>query len=145
LLVYSIEGEMFFGASPDLEKLLEQIESDLTPNSRVIVLRLRYARNPDSVCLNLVKQFVIEMKSRGIVVLLAGVRSDMLKILRNLGIAELVGEENLFREEPKLWTSTFEAIQRAYAILGDHRCDHCPQRKGSGDEPGEDAAWHFSI
>ncbi len=144
LRIYSFEGEMFFGASPEFERLLEQIEQDIGPNSRAIILRLRYARNPDAVCLNLLKHFIEEMKIRGISVLLAGVREGMLKALNNIGITELVGRDNVFLEEPKLWSSTIEAINKAYTILGNQRCSTCPE-KADLSRSATTADWHFSI
>jgi sulfate permease, SulP family len=125
LRIYSFEGEMFFGASPEFEKLLEQIEQEIGPNTKALILRLRYARNPDAVCLNLLLHFVEVMKSRGITVLLTGVRGGMVKALTNVGIIELVGQENVFLEEPKLWSSTFEAVSRAYKMIGSDRCATC--------------------
>src|SRR4029077_8219136 len=40
ILIYSMEGELFFGSAPDLEKHLEYIEKHAADGIRVVVLRL---------------------------------------------------------------------------------------------------------
>lgn len=126
LRIYNVEGELFFGSAPDFEKNLERIESECSENSRVIILRLKRARNPDAVCLHLMQKFIEHMHELGIVVMLSGVSDTMYKSFENVGIVKLVREELIFREEAILWVSTISAMKRAYEIIGNDRCPHCP-------------------
>ena len=141
LRIENFEGELFFGASPAFEEALERIEAETTAR-QVIVLRLRYVRNWDAVCLHVLHDFLRRMRAAERVVLLSGVRADAYKALKNVGIVADLGDERVFREVPELWSSTFQAIQYAYVQLGDHRCDHCPRAAGPV-QPVND--WSFEI
>ena len=51
MLLFSLEGELFFGSAPELEDHLAAIDQRAGPGVRVVVLRLKRVRNPDAVCL----------------------------------------------------------------------------------------------
>jgi SulP family sulfate permease len=51
MLVYGLEGELFFGAEPELEKHFRAIELAAFGKVRVVVLVLKQARNPDAAFL----------------------------------------------------------------------------------------------
>ena len=58
LLIFNVEGEMFFGSAPHLEQHLVAIEKRARDGVRVVVLRMKRARNPDAVCLALLDGFL---------------------------------------------------------------------------------------
>jgi SulP family sulfate permease len=131
LLIYSVEGELFFGSSTELSAELETIEEKAEKlGTKVVLLRLKYARNLDGVCLDVLERFLDKMAERGVTVLLCGIRDPMYKVMENVGWAERLGPQRLFREGPAVWTSTLQAIERAYAILGEDRCSTCPMQTG---------------
>jgi sulfate permease, SulP family len=73
-LLYDLEGELFFGAAPELERYF----AELTRRARAekinyIVLRVKRVRNPDVVCLERLEHFLKSSESISITVLLAGV------------------------------------------------------------------------
>src|SRR5262249_43017857 len=80
LLIYDLEGELFFGAAPDLQKHLTRIEKCAGDSARVAVLRLKRVRNPDAVCLGLLDDFLGRMEARRVTVLLCGVRAELDKV-----------------------------------------------------------------
>jgi SulP family sulfate permease len=129
LLLYNVEGELFFGAGPDLEQKLLQIEERLAEGIKVVVLRVKYARNLDGVCLDLLEHFFERLESRGVAVLLCGVRPNMIDVLRNVGWEERLGPQRIFPEAAALWSSTQDAVRRAYELLEDERCATCPNRR----------------
>ncbi|MCU0713356.1 MAG: hypothetical protein MUC43_14950, partial [Pirellula sp.] len=47
--ILNIEGEMFFGCAPDLERRIREFEESLPNTLETVVLRLRRANNPDAV------------------------------------------------------------------------------------------------
>lgn len=141
LHIINFEGELFFGASPAFEESLERIEAETTAQ-QIVLLRLRYVRNWDAVCLHVLHDFIERMQANQRIVLLSGVREDAYKAFKNVGIVEELGEEKVFREVPELWSSTFQAIQYAYQLLGDQRCAHCPRAAGP-IQPADD--WSFII
>jgi SulP family sulfate permease len=126
ILIYNVEGELFFGSGPDLEKELSRIEDELAPEAKVVVLRLKYSRNIDGVCLDLLELFIDRMQARGVTVLFCGVRPDMLKVFQNVGLHERMGEGKIFPEAAAVWSSTLDAVRAAYEIVGSDRCSHCP-------------------
>ncbi len=62
LRVFNFDGELFFGASPEFESLLEQVEQECCDKTRIVILRLKYVRNPDGVCIKLLDQFLRKME-----------------------------------------------------------------------------------
>jgi sulfate permease, SulP family len=134
--VYSLEGEFFFGASPELEEHLEAIADAARDSVRVVILRMKRIRNPDAVCMGILDRFITQMHEAGVTILFCGVRPDLMKVIHSSGLANRLGEERLFvfEETGKFWSSTLEAIQFAYEVLGDDVCETCPRNAGSLDQ-----------
>ncbi|MCI0456545.1 MAG: SulP family inorganic anion transporter [Gemmataceae bacterium] len=140
LLIYDLEGELFFGAAPDLEKHLEAIEKRSGEGVRVVVLRLKRVRNPDAVCLGLLDEFLRRMDERGVAVLVCGVRSDLARALDSTGLAARLGPR-LFHEEVGPESSTLDAVRHAYELLGPDVCATCPRR----GEAQSKETWYYMI
>jgi SulP family sulfate permease len=122
---YHVEGELFFGASPDLEGMLERIEQELPEGVRYVLLRLRYARNPDAVCMELLERFLTSLSGRGIQLVLSGVGNDLRQVMERIGLDERIGKDRIFYEQQVEGSSTREAVLWIYRQLGDHRCATC--------------------
>ena len=131
ILVFGLEGEMFFGSTAALEAHFATMEEHIGPETRVLVLRLKRARNPDAVGLTLLEDFLRRVKARGVHVLLCGVRAEFADKLERTGIAAQLGER-LFLEQPVRLTSTMLAIRHAYELLEGKTCAICP-RAGAGE------------
>lgn len=129
ILVFGLEGELFFGATAALEAHFAEIEERMAPDTRVVVLRVKRARNPDAVGLTLLEDFLHRVKARGVHVLLCGVRTDFARMLDRTGITAHLGER-LFLEQPVRQTSTLLAIRHAYELLGNQTCAICPRGGG---------------
>src|ERR1700733_532747 len=53
LIIHDLEGQLFFGAAPELDRFLDELKQRLEADSvRFVVLRLKRTRNPDMVCLD---------------------------------------------------------------------------------------------
>lgn len=142
LRLYNFEGELFFGSAPDFDDLLRRIEDELTPETRVVLLRLKYVRNPDAVCLELLDHFIQRLEAAGKIVAISGVRSDVYAALVNVGIVDRLGPTKVYREIPEVWSSTMSAIRWAYAQFDSQGCPHC-QHASLVDDPLR--GWHFMI
>lgn len=138
ILVYNVEGEMFFGASPDLETELAKIQEQAGPGVKVVVLRLKYARNLDGVCLDLLVDFIDRLAQRDVKVLLCGVREGMVKVLRNAGLEQRLGPQRIFPEQAALWSSTSQAVARAYELIDGDVCPTCPTLRRGNPGPSWD-------
>ncbi len=119
LLIYDLEGELFFGAAPELEHHLNSItdEAALT-GTRYVVLRLRRARNPDVVAIELLEHFLHESEKHHVTVLLAGLQPDFVKILDNVGITKWFPKDHIFPEEQKNFSATLRAVRYAQKLTG---------------------------
>lgn len=138
--IYNFEGELFFGSGPEFESHLESIEEQLDDDVRVLVLRVKHLRNPDAVCMHLLKEFIDRIEVRGVALCLSGVRDGFFTTLSKVGIVDQLGADRVFREVPQVWTSTATAIEWAHALLADDLCETCPRRNGATT-----GQWHFVI
>ncbi len=118
-LIFDFEGELFFGAAPELEKYLEELGERITKdNIKYLVLRLKRVRHPDAVVIQRIDQFVRDETDRGVVVLLAGVQDDLRKLLTNVGFDDWFPGERIFPEEEKEFSATLKAVRYAHALRG---------------------------
>ncbi len=140
--VYNFEGEMFFGCAPELEKQLDSILAGAPDSLKVIVLRLKRVNNPDAVCMDVLQRFIEKMHNRRVVIIISGIRETMAQTLKNVGIIQLVGEENVFREESEIWASTQTAMIKGYSLLGGNYCQHCPNRAIAREQRTD---WSYMI
>lgn len=113
VLIFGLEGELFFAAAASLEAKLDQIENALTESTQIVVLRLKRARNPDAVGMNLLEDFLANMKERGVSVVLCGVRPALKTVFDKAGMTGRVGTEKIFVEQPVRQTSTHQALEYA--------------------------------
>jgi SulP family sulfate permease len=142
--IFSLEGELFFGAATELEEHLDEIARAAQGGVRVVVLRLKRARNPDAVCLGVLDRFVEQMNTAGVTVLLCGVRPNLMKVIEASGLLRHLGAERVFvfQETGEVWSSTLEAVRFAYEIIGDDVCETCPRY---ADSLNEKEQWYFMI
>jgi SulP family sulfate permease len=142
VLLYNLEGEFFFGSAMGLDHQLAEIERRAGKETRVIVLRVKRARNADAACLHLLDTFIKRVDARGIIVLLCGVRRDMIQALHATGLADHLGKDRIFPEAASIMSSTLDAIRHAYALLAGDTCSACP-RRGRIDEYTD--SWDYTI
>jgi sulfate permease, SulP family len=130
LILYDLEGEMFFGAAPDLERYFNELEEKaLRQGIHVIVVRLKRTRNPDMVCLERLQHFIEDLKTKGITVLLCGIRSDLAKAMNNLGFSSWLASDQVFPEEDDKDSATLKAVRHAYNLIEENTCAHCKQKQ----------------
>ena len=141
LAIFSLEGEFFFGAAPELDEYLAEVRRRVERGARVVVLRFKRVRNPDMVCLDRLQRFIEEMELKGVPVLLCGVRPDFAQALYNLEFHDWLPVGRLFLEEDGPVPSTVRAVKQAYVLLHGDYCKHCPQSK-EGAQGGE---WYYQI
>ncbi len=142
MVLFSLEGELFFGAAPELDDHFAELARRAEQGARVIVLRLKRTRNPDMVCLERLQHFLEEMHARGVTVLLCGVREDFAKALHNLRFHHWLPPECVFLEDSAVGSSTLKAVRRAYELLGNDLCPTCPRRRETETAKGE---WYYMI
>ena len=99
MLLFDLEGELFFGAAPELDRCLEDLKKKLKTGIRMVVLRLKRTRNPDVVCMECLQHFLQEMQEQGVTVLLCGVRPDFAEGMTNLRFHDWLPRGRVFLED----------------------------------------------
>jgi len=127
ILIFGLEGEMFFGSAAALEQHLETIESRVGATTRAVVLRTKRVRSPDAVCMHLLDEHIARIESGGVHVILVGVRPDLAEALDRTGLADRLGPERIFHEQAIRHTSTQKGVQYAFGFMG-QPCETCPLR-----------------
>lgn len=127
IVIYDLEGELFFGAAPELDRYLGTLQERVrTDSAKFVVLRLKRVRHPDAVCVERLLRFAREQEAHGITVLLAGVRPDTLTVLDNMGLQRWLPKEQIFPEEDTEYSATLKAVRYARAKLADESADAIP-------------------
>ncbi len=122
LLIYDLEGELFFGAAPELDRDLDAIQEEaLRTGARYVVLRLKRTRNPDMVAIEHIEHFLHEAEKNGLTVLLAGIRPDLARVLENLRFRDWLPTDRLFTEEDEVFSATLRAVRHAHHLLNEKR------------------------
>lgn len=118
ILIYDVEGELFFGAAPELERALDEVTVRVkAEGTKFVVLRLKRARNPDAVCIERIEHFLHDLTDLGVTVLLAGVRPETLDLLGNVGLRQWFPNSHVFPEEDKEYSATLKAVRYAQSRL----------------------------
>jgi SulP family sulfate permease len=116
VIIYDLEGELFFGAAPELDRYLDtltqRIKADDIP---FVILRLKRVRHPDVVCIEHIERFLREQTAHGVTVLLAGVRPDTITILKKIGFESWFPSEQVFPEEDDEYSATLRAVRHVHA------------------------------
>ena len=117
LIIYDLEGQLFFGAAPELDRYFDELRRKAEGGVRVIVLRLNRTRNPDMACLERFEDFLRDMLNLGVTVLLSGIRPDFAHGLKNLCFHDWFPAENVFPEEDQVYSATLRAVRRGHELL----------------------------
>ncbi len=145
-ILFDLEGELFFGAAPELDRYLDALRQRAVADGiRVIVLRLKRVRNPDAVCLERIEHFLREADRHGMTVLLAGVRPDMLAAMTNLGFADWYPSAHVFPQAgDDADSATLQAVRHAYDIVGDtNACGHCASAARANKTDSEGSLYYL--
>jgi SulP family sulfate permease len=111
-ILYDLEGELFFGAAPHLDRCLAGIMRRIEQEGLShVVLRVRRVRHPDAVCLERLEHFLKACSRRHIVVLLAGLQPDLLEAVRRLGFFTWYPQERVYVQGSDEDSATLAAIR----------------------------------
>jgi SulP family sulfate permease len=111
-----VEGDLFFAAAEAFEKEVRRVAQD--PALKVIVLRMRNARNLDATSALTLGNLASWLRGRGQRLLVSGVSGDADKILERSGIIDIIGRENVFFSDKSILTSTRDALLAAQRLVG---------------------------
>jgi sulfate permease, SulP family len=138
IVIYDLEGELFFGAAPELDRYLLEIAQRIEADDiKFVVLRLKRVRHPDVVCIERIEHFLREETARGVTALLAGVRPDTLAVAQNVGFHSWFPADHIFPEEDEEYSATLKAVRYARSKLVALEVDvPLTNAVGRADHPG---------
>jgi SulP family sulfate permease len=105
--VFEISGPFFFGAASKFKDAMHVIEKH--PSIRII--RMRKVMSIDATALNSMKELLADCKKSGTRLILSGVHVQPLFAMQQYGLADEIGEDNLFG-------NIDDALDRARELLG---------------------------
>lgn len=114
VLFLQLEGGLFFAVADELQDRLRLI---LDSGVRVVVFRLKRTHMIDTTVLDELSDFIDQMKKRNRHVILCGVRSELMTVLRNYAIVDQVGKENVFPAGDNVFASAKAALARARELV----------------------------
>jgi SulP family sulfate permease len=115
VLVYDIDGALFFGAA---HRALRALES-LPPDARVVVLDMDDVSILDMTAMMLLQELLTHLGSRGAVVIIAGLHPRLILQLRRSGIRRRRGALE-FRSDPR------SALRRAAVLVAPPESEPTP-------------------
>lgn len=86
-----LDGAMFFGAA---ERISATIIDDRHPDTSVVIIRLSQLGMLDATGANTLAEIARELESRGITVIIKGIRPEHRELLTNVGVIEALRHEN---------------------------------------------------
>ena len=139
MVLYDLEGELFFGAAPELDRCFDELKRRIKDeNIPFVVLRLKRTRHPDMVALERMDHFLHDMETQGTTVLLCGIRPDFAKAMKNLKFDDWLAADHVFLEEDEKFSATLKAVRHVYELVKDNNCSHCRQNSiCAADRPAQ--------
>ena len=120
--IVHVEGDLFFGAADLFRTQVQRTMQD--PMLKVIILRLRNARNLDATSVMALDELLKTVRADGRHLIVSGVTKDVYRVMRNSGLVDVLGKQNLFIHStgnPNV--STRNALKRAQDLLGTRQAD----------------------
>jgi SulP family sulfate permease len=117
-LIFDLEGELFFGAAPELDRTFARIERQSHQEQiHHVLLRLKRVRHPDVVSLEHLEHFLKHAEAAGITVWLAGLQPDLLEAFGRLRFSAWLAHERIFAQGADEDSATLAAIRQIRAAL----------------------------
>jgi sulfate permease, SulP family len=120
--IVHVEGELFFGAAELFRTQIQRTAVD--PMLRVIILRMKNARHLDATSVMALEELITFLRRQGRHLIISGAMKNVYRVLRNAGMLEVIGRENIFLGSPNNPNlSTRNALKRATKLLGTTQAD----------------------
>ena len=113
VLVYAVEGPIFFGAVENFERALAATHTD----PRIVIIRLRWVPFIDITGLQTLESVIRDLQGRGVRVMLTGANARVHAKLERAGLIDLVRPENVMKDFPDA-VAACEAIVREQLAPG---------------------------
>ncbi|MCG8555843.1 MAG: SulP family inorganic anion transporter [Proteobacteria bacterium] len=123
--ILHLEGALFFGAAGELQAALDEHVRD--QQTRVLIVRLKRTHAMDATTAAVFRALARRLEASGRHLILAGMRESTMRVLERTGVAEQVGQDNLFPTASEWFAAMERAMSHALELAGEHACaDPCP-------------------
>ncbi|MDZ7671318.1 MAG: SulP family inorganic anion transporter [Halanaerobiales bacterium] len=112
-IILDLVGDFTFSSADSFKDKLENVSEA----GCGYIIRIRNIDNIDITSINELKKFIKEVQDNDREVLISGVNENKYKILKNLGIIQLIGEENIFYKSDMILSSTVNAVEKAEKLV----------------------------
>jgi len=137
-----VEGDLFFAAAEVFEREVRRVAAD--PQLKVLILRMKNARNLDATSVLALANLARWLSARGKRLLISGVSGEADEILARAGVADVIGRENIFSSRKSILESTRDALLFAQQLVGKggelRVFRHAEEEGWESDEPEDKAA-----
>lgn len=116
IVLLQLEGALYFGAADELVTYLRQVAAR---GARVLILRLKRAHNLDATIAENLRNLARDWHSHGVELILCGLRPETVALVERTGLAEAIGQQNLFLTDRDIFGSVRQALRRARQIVGE--------------------------
>jgi SulP family sulfate permease len=113
--IIHVEGELFFGAADLFQEQVRSLAEN--QNIRVFILRMKNARHLDASTVMAMENLHDYLRKTGRYLLISGSNPDVTRVLRNSGLLQQIGSENIFPAEANPTEATRNALRRAKELL----------------------------
>lgn len=115
--IVHVEGQLFFAAASQLENALNEAVAE--PSVKVLIVRLKRTQGMDVTTAEVFAAIAKRLASQGRHLLLVGIRPRVMRLFRDTGLDDIVGQENLFVARRRWFVATDEAIAVALDLVDD--------------------------
>lgn len=109
VLLYEINGPLFFGASQKFQEVL----TDLNQQPKILILRMRHVPFIDATAINRLKEICRQLQARGTAIIISGAKAEVTAELLKGNLYTVIGVKNVH-------INIDDAIRRAGEILDGH-------------------------
>ena len=93
VLVYEVNGPFFFGASSNFIEAMKVVTRE---KPKVIIIRMRHVPVMDATGIHVLKTEHKNAQKSGAVFILSGIQPGLMTLLKQSGLVEIIGQENIF-------------------------------------------------
>lgn len=116
--VIDVNGEAFFGSADQIKKRVRDLCSE-SDQLKVIILRMKNAANIDITGATVLRDIAEQLRSDDRTLMLCGTTPHIRDVLRQAGVARIIGEGKIMVAQKNLLESTKSALERAQNHISD--------------------------
>jgi len=113
--IIHVEGELFFGAADLFQEQVRRLAEN--QNIRIFILRMKNARHLDASTVMALEALHDYLRETDRYLLISGSNPEVTAVLRNSGLLDQIGENNIFPAETNPTAATRHALKRAQELL----------------------------